>query len=213
MKRKMWAYIRVSTDNQDLANQKLLILDWANSRGLKVDNWLEIAISSRKSTKDRKIDELLANLQTGDTLIVSELSRLGRSTGEVINLVNELASRQINLVVVKQGLELKAGNGQDIATKVMVTIFSLLAELERDLISERTKMGLARARAQGKKLGRPRGSIGKSKLDGKEEIIKDLLDKGVNKTNIAKILGCGWLTLDRFIRSRKLLEKKATPRL
>ena len=199
-----WAYLRVSTDNQDLANQKLLILDWANSRGLKVDNWLEIAISSRKSTKDRKIDELLLNMQPGDTLIVSELSRLGRSTAEVINLVNELTSRQINLVVVKQGLELKAGNGQDIATKVMVTIFSLLAELERDLISERTKMGLARARAQGKKLGRPRGSIGKSKLDGKEEIIKDLLDKGVNKTNIARILNCSRSCLINFTKSRGL---------
>jgi len=209
MKRKdcrVWAYIRVSTDSQDLTNQRLTILDWANSRGLKVDNWIEIAISSRKTTRERRIDELMANLQKGDILIVSELSRLGRSIAEIITIVNELVAKEIDLILVKQNLELRSGK-QDMGTKIMVTIFGLLAELERDLISERTKMGLARAREQGKKLGRPRGSIGKSKLDGKEDVIRELLAKGVNKTNIAKILGCGWLTLDRFIKSRKLLEK------
>lgn len=202
---KVWAYLRVSTDKQDLDSQRLAILDWTNNHNLKVDHWLELEVSSRKSQKERKIDKLLSNLNEGDYLIVSELSRLGRSTGEVINLVNELVANKINLVVVKQGLELKAGNGQDIATKVMVTIFSLLAELERDLISERTKMGLARAKAQGKKLGRPKGSIGKSKLEGKEDLIKDLLTKGVTKANIAKICGCSWVTLDNFIKTRKII--------
>ena len=203
MKRKMWAYIRVSTDNQDLANQKLLILDWANSRGLKVDNWIEIAISSRKTTRERRIDELMANLQKGDILIVSELSRLGRSIAEIITIVNELVAKEIDLILVKQNLELRSGK-QDMGTKIMVTIFGLLAELERDLISERTKMGLARAREQGKKLGRPRGRLGYSKLNGKEDIIKDLLNKGVTKANIARILDCSRSCLVNFIRSRKL---------
>jgi DNA invertase Pin-like site-specific DNA recombinase len=199
-----WAYLRVSTDSQDLSNQKLLIFDWANRRNIKIDHWLEVAISSRKSQKDRRIEELLSRIQSGDLLIVSELSRLGRSTGEVINLVNELVARNVCLVVVKQGLELRGDNSQDMGTKVMITVFSLLAELERDLISERTKIGLARARAQGKKLGRPRGSTSRSKLDGKEDVIKELLNKKIPKTSIAKILDCSRSCLINFIKSRKL---------
>jgi DNA invertase Pin-like site-specific DNA recombinase len=198
-----WAYLRVSTDSQELANQKLLILDWSNSRGLLIDNWIEIAISSRKSTKERRIDELLAKLQRGDTLVVSELSRLGRSIIEIITLVNELMTRGINLVVIKQNLELKTGS-QDMGTKIMITIFSLLAELERDLISERTKMALARVKAQGKKLGRPKGRTGKSKLDGKEKEIQELLAKRVPKSVIARILGCSRSCVINFIKSRKL---------
>jgi len=199
-----WAYLRVSTDSQDLSNQKLLIFDWANRRNIKIDHWLEVAISSRKSQKDRRIEELLSRIQSGDLLIVSELSRLGRSTGEVINLVNELVARNVCLVVVKQGLELRGDNSQDMGTKVMITVFSLLAELEHDLISERTKIGLARARAQGKKLGRPRGSTSRSKLDGKEDVIKELLNKKIPKTSIAKILDCSRSCLINFIKSRKL---------
>ena len=111
-------------------------------------------MSSRRSAKDRRIDELLANLKSNDRLLVSELSRLGRSTGEVIQLIKTLTDQKIEFVAVKQGFRIDSQNNKDMTSKVMVTIFSLLAELERDLISERTKMGLARARASGKKLGR-----------------------------------------------------------
>ena len=93
---------------------------------------------------------------------------------------------------------------KDMASKVMITMFSLFVEIERDLISERTKEGLKRARAQGKLLGRPKGIPGKSKLDGKEQEIKDLLSKGVTKVNIARICGVGATTMSHFIKSRKL---------
>ena len=199
----VWAYLRVSTDSQDLTNQRLTILDWANSRGLKVDNWIEIAISSRKTTRERRIDELMANLQKGDILIVSELSRLGRSIAEIITIVNELVAKEIDLILVKQNLELRSGK-QDMGTKIMVTIFGLLAESERDLISERTKMALARVKAQGRKLGRPKGRIGRSKLDGKEKEIQELLAKRVPKSVIARILGCSRSCVINFIKSRKL---------
>jgi DNA invertase Pin-like site-specific DNA recombinase len=159
---------------------------------------VELEMSSRRSPKDRRLNEL-DNLEPGDRLIVSELSRLGRSTGEVIQLVKDLTERKIEFIAIKQGLRIDARNGHDMTTKVMITIFSLLAELERDLISERTKMALARAKASGKKLGRPKGR-GKSKLDGKEAEIKELLDKGVTKSNIAKILGVNWGTLDNFLK-------------
>lgn len=198
---KTMAYIRVSTDEQDYRNQKFEILNYCDREGLQVDIWLELEMSSRQSSKARRIDELLDALSPGDRLIISELSRLGRSTGEVIQLVRNITSLPVEFIAVKQGLRLNAQNNQDITSKVVVTIFSLLAELERDLISERTKIALARAKASGKKLGRPKGP-GTSKLDGKEREIKHLLSKGVTKANIAKILGVSWGTLDQFIKRK-----------
>ncbi len=127
-----------------------------------------------------QIDELLSVLESGDRLIVSELSRLGRSTGEVIQLVKDLTNKKVEFIAIKQGLLINSLNGKDIASKVMITIFSLLAELERDLISERTRTALSRAKATGKKLGRPKGP-GKSRLDGRETEIKGLLEKGAQR--------------------------------
>lgn len=198
---KTVAYVRVSLNEQDYRNQKFEILNYCDGQGWKVDKWLELEMSSRRSAKERRIDELLSVIEPGDRLIVSELSRLGRSTGEVIQLVKEFGDRSLEFVAIKQGLSINSQNGQDMSSKVMVTIFSLLAELERDLISERTKMALARAKASGKKLGRPKGP-GKSKLDGKESEIKALRRKGVTRANIAKILGVSWGTMDQFIKRK-----------
>jgi DNA invertase Pin-like site-specific DNA recombinase len=199
---KTTAYLRVSTNKQELENQKLEILEYAQKEGLKIDTFMELQISSRKTTKARQIDSLLEALQEEDTLIVSELSRLGRSVGQIIQIVDTLIKKKIKFIAVKQGMII---NGKsDIQTKVMVTMFGLFAEIERDLISERTKAGLAAARAKGKLLGRPKGTLGKSKLDGKEEEIKDFLAKGVNKTAIAKILEISRTALHSFIVSRKL---------
>ena len=198
-----FAYLRVSTDTQDLKNQKFEILNYCHRQKLRINKWLSIEISSKRSTKDRRIDELLALLKPGDRLIVSELSRLGRSTGEVIQLINQLSEMKVELIAIKQSLKINTKNRKDMTSKVMVTIFSLLAELERDLISERTRTALAQAKAAGKKLGRPKGP-GKSKLDGREDEIKDLLSKGVTKANIARILGVAWGTLDNHIKKKKL---------
>ena len=133
---------------------------------------------------------------------MSELSRLGRSTSEVIDIVNELIAREIKFIAIKQGLSISGQH--DMQTKIMVTMFSLFAEIERDLISERTKEGLAAARAKGKTIGRPKGTLGKSKLDGKEEEIRSLLNKEVGITSIAKIMGVSRTALRHFIRTRKL---------
>ncbi|EFK06823.1 resolvase, N-terminal domain protein [delta proteobacterium NaphS2] len=199
---KTIAYLRVSTDKQELNNQKIEILEYARKRDLKIDDFMELQISSRKTTKDRQIDSLLETLREGDVLIVSELSRLGRSLGQIIQIVDSLIRQKVKFIAVKQNMVI---NGKsDIQTKVMVTMFGLFAEIERDLISERTKAGLAAARAKGRLLGRPKGTLGKSKMDGKEEEIKDLLAKGVNKTAISKILGVSRTALHSFIRSRGL---------
>ena len=196
----VWGYVRVSTEGQNCENQRLAILDYCNKNNLKVNNWIEITISSMKSEKDRRIKELLEQAQKDDTVIISELSRLGRSVGQVIMMVDRLIKSEVKLISIKESIQL---NGRsDIQTKVMITMFSLFAEIERDLISERTKEGLSRARAEGKLLGRPKGSIGKSKLDGKEKEIREYLKKGVNKANIGKIYEVSWPTMNNFIRSR-----------
>lgn len=198
-------YIRVSTDKQNVTNQEHSILLYCRDRKMDVDDWYKVEMSSRKTTKQRRIDELLENLKRGDTLVVSELSRLARSVGQIAIIVDTLLDNEVRVICIKENMEL---NGtKDIQTKVMITMFSLFAEIERDLISERTKEGLKRARAQGKLIGRPKGRLGKSVLDGKEDQIKDLVAKGVTKANIAKILGVSWPTLQNFILTRKISSK------
>jgi DNA invertase Pin-like site-specific DNA recombinase len=204
---KTVAYLRISTGSQDLANQKLAILDYARQKRFAVDRFVEAQASSRKGRDQRHIDELLGALAAGDRLVVSELSRLGRSLGQVIQLVDELVKRKVRFTAIKEGIRFEGK--QDLQTKVMIALFGLFAEVERDLISERTKEGLAAVRAQGRLLGRPKGSRGTSKLDGKEGEIRMLLEKEVSKASIAKILGVSATNLRHFIRTRKLTPETA----
>ena len=163
------------------------------------------AVSSRKGRDQRRIEELLGTLAAGDRLVVSELSRLGRSLSQVIQIVDELVKQKVRFIAIKEAIRFEGK--QDMQTKVMVALFGLFAEVERDLISERTKEGLAAARARGRLLGRPKGSRGKSKLDGKEGEIRMLLEKEVSKASIAKIMGVSSTNLRHFIRTRKLNAK------
>jgi DNA invertase Pin-like site-specific DNA recombinase len=199
---KTVAYLRTSTGGQDLNNQRLAILDYAHRHHLHVDAFIEATVSSRKTLKERGIEGLCAGMQAGDLLLVSELSRLGRSVGQIIQTVDDLVRKQIRLVAIKENIQL---NGQrDIQSKAMVTMFGLFAEIERDLISERTREGLAAAKAKGHLAGRPKGSLGRSRLDGRESEIKMLLGKQVSKASIAKIMGVSRSTLLHFVRSRAL---------
>ena len=198
---RVYAYIRKSTDDQNTKSQKLAVYKYADENGLRVDQWFDVDCSSRKSTKDRRIDELLDILGEGDMLIVSELSRLGRSVGQVITIVDQLIKKKVKVICLKENIRL---NGrQDIQTKVMITMFSLFAEIERDLISERTKEGLARARAEGKLLGRPPGP-GKSKLDPYKEEIIALLKTGSTKAYLAKKYGVTPPTLYNWLNKRQI---------
>lgn len=200
-KQKVIGYLRVSTSEQDTKNQELRIRRHCETINLTVDRFMHVQMSSRRTTQQRRIDELLESLNKGDILIVSELSRLGRSVGQVINIVDGLVSEGIRFISIKERIDL---NGSpDMQSKIMITIFSLLAELERTLISMRTREGLAKARADGRLLGRPKG-LGKSALDDKREEIERLIGLGVTKANIAKVIGCKYTTLNHYIKTRKL---------
>ena len=201
---KVLGYIRVSTERQDINNQRMEILEYGRKHDLKIKDFIEIEISSRKDKKQRRIEELLEKLSAGDILIVSELSRLGRSTAEVIDIVNELVRLGISLVAIKQNLQVKDGKKMDMQTKVIVTMFSLFAELERDIISERTRQALQAKKAGGKKLGKPKGTIQASRLDEKQDAIREFLKHRVPKSAIAKMLGTSRTNLVNYIKTRNL---------
>lgn len=200
---KTVAYLRASTDKQDLNHQKLEILEFARARYLQVDEFISITMSSRTTNKQRRIDELLSKLADSDTLIVTELSRLGRSTSEVIALINELVQRHIRVLIIKQNLDLQQNH--DMTAKVMITLFSLFAELERDLVSLRTKEALAAKKTQGIKLGKPKGTIQTSKFDRDRPRIEELLKLGLSVRKTAKVLGySNHIGLNTYLNKRNI---------
>lgn len=197
----IFAYIRVSTDKQSIENQRFELLKYADSKKLQIDTWIEETISATKSIQDRKLGQVLLQMKENDLLLVSELSRLGRNLMEVMSILHQCMERNIKVVTLKEGYEL----GDNINSKVLAFAFSLSAEIERNLIAQRTKEALARKKAEGMTLGRPKGSQNKIlKLTGKEENIKTLLDKKVGISAIARILDVNRLTLTQFIKSRQI---------
>ena len=199
---KTIAYLRVSTTNQDVDQQRLAIWDYAQQHKMMIDEFVSVSMSSRKALPHRGITELIGRMEAEAMLLVSELSRLGRSLSLIIRIVDQLIKKRIRFVAIKEGIQLAGST--DLQTKVMIALFGLFAEIERDLISERTKEGLAAARAKGKILGCPKGARRKSRLDGKEEEIRLLLEKEVSLASIAKILDISRTALRHFIKTRKL---------
>ncbi|MBZ0293053.1 MAG: recombinase family protein [Anaerolineae bacterium] len=160
------------------------ILEYTRSNDLRVDDFIEISISSRKSRRGRRIEELLEKLTTGDTLVVTELSRLGRSTGEVITLIDELVANDITILILKQNLKLNKDQ-DDIQSITMTTMLLLFAQLERSMISRRTKEALAAKKAQDVTLGKPKDTVQTSKFDQDRKRIVELLSLGVSARKIA----------------------------
>ncbi|MEA2050680.1 MAG: recombinase family protein [Campylobacterota bacterium] len=180
-------YIRVSTEKQTVENQKNGILEYANKHDLGRIDFIEINISTRKSTKDRKIDELITVLKDGDTLVVTELSRLARSLSQLFTIVNQLIENNIILIAIKQNLTLNKNNINDMQNKVMFTMFSLMSELERDFVSARTKEALKARKDAGMILGKPKGTIQSSMYDEDKEKIEELVKLGVPVNKISRI--------------------------
>ncbi len=197
----IYGYIRVSTDKQSVENQRFEILKFADQKKINIDTWVEETISGAKAVKQRSLGQLLDNLSKNDVLIVSELSRLGRNLMEVMGILHDCMEKDVKVFTLKEGYEL----GKNINSKILAFAFSLSAEIERNLISQRTKEALGRIKSEGKTLGRPRGSQNKNvKLSGKEDVIKELLEKRISVSAIARITGVNRLTVDGFIRRRKL---------
>lgn len=199
----IYGYIRVSTDKQTTENQRFEITNFASEKAMEIEEWIEETISATKKLNDRKFGALLNKIGKNDILIVTELSRLGRNLMQIMSILHTCMEKEAKVFTIKERYEL----GNNINSKVLAFAFGLSAEIERNLISQRTKEALARKKAEGVILGRPKGSKSKiHKLTGKENDIKALLDKKISKSAIARILGVHRLTVADFIKSNKLIE-------
>lgn len=204
---KAYGYIRVSTEKQDYENQKFGILEYANKNNIHDVEFIEETISSRKKLEEREIYNLVNDrLNENDIIITSELSRFGRSTLEVMHLFKLMTEKHIKAHVIKNNIKLGEDENK-ITNQVLIFAFGLAAEIERDLISSRTKEALALRKSQGMKLGRKPGQQVKSKLDDKKDQIIDMLKKDISISSLAKIFDCGRTTMDHYIKSRKLREQ------
>lgn len=195
----IYGYIRVSTDKQTLENQEFEINNFCLRENIKVDKWITETISGTKDFEKRKLGKALKKLKSGDVLICSEISRLGRNLLQIMTILNICMQKEVQVWTIKDNYRL----GADIQSKVLAFAFSLSAEIERNLISQRTKEALARIKASGRKLGREFGSKNKKHiLDGKEQDIIKLLNKGVPKTQIARLMNVSITTIYDFLKTR-----------
>lgn len=192
-----YGYIRVSSDKQTVENQRFEINNFCKREGLKVDGWIEETISGTKAYDKRALGKLLKKVQKGDLIICAELSRLGRNLFMIMEILNICMTKECKVWTIKDNYRL----GDDIQSKVLAFAFGLSAEIERNLISQRTKEALARKRSEGVVLGRPAGKKSShTKLSGKEVTIKELLDNGVSKSEIARIFKVNRDTVSKFIK-------------
>ena len=200
---KTIAYLRVSTTDQDIEKNKGDILYLASEKGLGKVEWVEEQASGRISWRKREVAQVLEELQSGDNLVVSELSRLGRSMLECMEILSIASQKKINIYAVKGNWQLD----QSIQSKILAMAFAMAAEIERDLISQRTKEALAAKKKAGMKLGRPKGS-GSSKLDKHRPEIEALLETGSTQRYIASRFNTTESNLSRWMKKHGLERKK-----
>lgn len=197
----IYGYIRVSSDKQTVENQRFEINQFCQREQINIDGWIEETISGTKNYDKRELGKLLKKIEKDDVIICSELSRLGRNLFMIMEILNVCMNKECRVWTIKDNYRL----GDDIQSKVLAFAFGLSAEIERNLISQRTKEALARKRSEGVVLGRPVGSRSSHvKLTGKEKTISDLLDQGVSQTQIAKIFKVNRMTVAKFINDNDL---------
>jgi len=198
----IYGYIRVSSDKQTVENQRFEIEQFAHRENIVIDGWIEETISGTKDYDKRKLGKLLHKVCGGDLIICSELSRLGRSLFMIMDILNLCMNKNCKVWTIKDNYRL----GDDIQSKVLAFAFGLSAEIERNLISQRTREALARKRAEGVVLGRPVGSARPQnfKLYGKDDQIARYLANGIPQIKIAKKLGVHRITLASYIRTNEI---------
>ena len=190
----IYGYCRVSTLHQHEENQHFVIANFAFNNKINVDLWIEEKISSSRSLKDRQLGKLLKKLKPGDILITTEISRLGRSLMEVMGILQHCLERDCQVWTLKENFRL----GADIQSKVLAFAFGLSAELSKKLLQERVRESLARIKATGQKLGRPKGALAKSsKMIKNQKRYDELTSKGINVDNIARLLNLNPSTIYR----------------
>lgn len=192
----VYGYIRVSTDRQTVENQRFELTRFAKSQGMKIDKWVEESISGTVPWKKRALGSLIHHMRPDDILLCSELSRLGRTIFMILEVLNHCLKAGVRVWSIKDGFRL----GDDLSSKVLAFAFALSAEVERNLISQRTREALARRRAIGVQLGRPQGKNVRSKLDFYASEIQSLLNKGCSHKQIAKVFQVHPQTVSRFLK-------------
>ena len=196
----IYGYIRVSSDKQTVENQRFEIKNFCDNQNIKIDGWIEETISGTKAYNKRELGKLLNKVQKDDLIICAELSRLGRNLFMIMEILNICMSKECRVWTIKDNYRL----GEDIQSKVLAFAFGLSAEIERNLISQRTKEALARKKIEGVVLGRPKGKKSapeKYKLHDKRILIQELLKAEVSQRKIAKICKGDRTTLARFIKT------------
>ncbi|MDP2852581.1 MAG: recombinase family protein [Gallionella sp.] len=200
-----YAYLRVSTDAQDVDNQRHGVLEYANQHGFSKLIFVEDSASGKTPWQGRKVGALLLETcQPGDTVIFAEISRMARSTLQVLEIVKHCVEQQINVHIAKSRMVLDGS----LQSKITATVLGLAAEIEREFISMRTKEALAKRKADGVTLGRPRGKAVKIKLDDHAQTIQDYLNKGIGKRDIARLLNVSPSTLYDYIVRRGVTAKR-----
>ena len=200
----IYAYLRVSTNQQDVDNQRHGILEYANQKSLGHLEFVEDSVSGQKRWRDRELGKLLAKTaQSGDTLVFAEISRMARSTLQVLEILECCMQRGVSVHIAKQRMVLD----DSMPSRITATVLGLAAEIERELISMRTTEALAKRKAAGKTLGRPKGKqSAKLKLDAREQEIKMYLAKGISKRSIAKLVDCAPSTLYYWLKRNQLFK-------
>jgi DNA invertase Pin-like site-specific DNA recombinase len=202
-----YAYLRVSTDHQDVDNQRLGILEYANQHSLNPLEFVEDEASGKLKWQSRQVGKLLTETaKAGDVVIFAEISRMARSTLQILEMLECCLHKGINVHIAKQQMVLD----ESLQSRIAATVMGLAAEIERELISLRTKEALAKCKAEGKKLGRPKGKRSASlKLDAQEEKIRFYLEKGISKRSMAKLLDCSPSTLYDWLDRRQIRPKNS----
>lgn len=188
---KHFGYCRVSTQSQDVSKQKYSLLEYSLINKFQFEEIYEIVSSTRKTKKKREIDTLLEKLNHGDFLYISKLDRLGRNTKEVLEIIEALKEKSVTLNILRDKIIIDP-NKSDPLTTMYLTLLSAFAQMERDFISDRTKAGLERARAEGKLLGKKKGSISKNtQFEAHKAKIYELLKLGLSYQKVVENIGVG----------------------
>lgn len=200
-----YAYVRCSTNLQDTESQRFAVMEYCNAKRILIDEWITETASGSIHFRKRLLGTLVDKVQPGDWIICPELSRIGRSVYATMEVLSLLMTKKVHVHCIKENLDI----GDDLNSSILSFAFGISSQIERNLISQRTRESMQKMKSEGRVLGRPVGSLGKSRLDDKRDLVIDFLSRGVSKSSICKITGVTAPTLDSFLITRNIkVEKK-----